>query len=66
MNINNNLTKINISSFNTAKVTNISQTIEELKADVAEYVSFYNDFRVHERLGNKTPSQVERDYFSRV
>lgn len=40
-------------------------TIEELKADVSEYVSFYNEFRVHERLGNRTPLQVEEEYFSR-
>lgn len=40
-------------------------TIEELKTDVSEYVSFYNEFRVHERLGNRTPLQVEEDYFSR-
>ncbi len=40
-------------------------TIKELKADVSEYVSFYNEFRVHERLGDRTPVQVEEEYLSR-
>ena len=40
-------------------------SIEELEADVSEYVSFYNEFRIHERLGNRTPVQVEAEFFSK-
>jgi len=36
---------------------------EALAADVEEYVSFYNALRPHERLGDKTPDQLEEEYW---
>ena len=45
---------INVKSFD---------TIVQLKQDIDEYIIFYNDYRPHRTLGDKTPSQFEDDYF---
>lgn len=39
------------------------QSIEELKQDVEEFVSFFNGFRPLNRLGNVTPNEYEKRYF---
>lgn len=31
---------------------------------VDKYVEFYNDYRLHQRLGYLTPNKVEGDYYS--
>lgn len=35
---------------------------EELQESVKEYMDYYNDYRPHLSLKNKTPNQVENDY----
>ncbi len=35
---------------------------EELQESVKEYMNYYNDYRPHSSLKNKTPNQVENDY----
>lgn len=37
-------------------------SMDELKADVEEYIRFFNEERVHTRLDIKTPCEVEREY----
>lgn len=41
------------------------QSIEELKQDVEEFVSFFNGFRPLSRLGNLTPDEYEKRYFDK-
>lgn len=36
--------------------------IEELVNSVGEYMKFYNEYRLHQTLKNKTPCQFENDY----
>ena len=38
----------------------------ELKAHIKEYVDFYNNTRLHERLQYRTPNQVEEEYFTSI
>lgn len=38
-------------------------SVEELTKDVGEYAAFYNGMRPHERLGDKTPMQIEAEYW---
>ena len=40
-------------------------TLEALEQAVSEYINFYNSVRVHQRLGNLTPFQVEEKFYSR-
>lgn len=35
---------------------------EKLFQDVAEYVDFFNSKRIHQKLGYKTPDQIEEMY----
>ena len=35
---------------------------EELEECVGSYIQYYNDYRPHTNLKNKTPNQVEQDY----
>ena len=37
---------------------------DDLKAAVDEYISFFNNYRPHQKLGLKTPKQIEDNYFS--
>ena len=39
------------------------ENLEDLKKSVDEYMSFYNDVRPHRKLGFKTPTEAENDYF---
>lgn len=39
------------------------ETIIQLKRDIAEYVDYYNNYRPHRKLANKTPTQFETDYY---
>ena len=41
------------------------QSIEELKQDVEEFVSFFNGFRPLNLLGNLTPKEYEKRYFEK-
>lgn len=41
-------------------------SVDELKKDVEEYTAFYNSLRPHERLGDKTPDQIEAEYWQNV
>ena len=36
---------------------------DELEASIASYIRFYNEYRPHQSLKNKTPDQVEEEYF---
>lgn len=38
----------------------------ELKERIKEYVDFYNNTRLHEKLQYRTPNQVEEEYFSSI
>lgn len=40
-------------------------TIEALEQDVSEYIDYFYSFCVHQRLGNRTPIQVEEEFYSR-
>ena len=42
------------------------ETIVQLKNDIAEYVDYYNNYRPHRKLGNKTPAEFEADYYSNL
>lgn len=39
------------------------KTEEEFREAVAKYIEYYNDYRPHQRLGYKTPNQVEAEFF---
>lgn len=41
-------------------------TVAQLKIDVDEYMDYYNNYRPHRTLGNKTPSQFEDEYHERL
>ncbi len=43
---------------------NYYKTEEEFRIAVAEYVTFYNDYRPHQRLGFLTPNQAEREFYN--
>lgn len=45
---------------------NYYETIVQLKNDIAEYVDYYNNYRPHRKLGNKTPAEFEADYYSNL
>ena len=38
---------------------------DELKECVDKYIVFYNDYRPHTTLKNKTPNQVEKEFYSK-
>lgn len=38
-------------------------TVARLKIDVNEYMDYYNNYRPHRTIGNKTPSQFEEEHF---
>jgi len=42
----------------------VYDTIEELENSVSEYIDFFNNERPHQRLGMRTPNQVETDYYN--
>lgn len=37
---------------------------DELKESVASYMKYYNDYRPHQTLKNKTPNQFKNDYYN--
>ena len=39
------------------------KTEEEFREAVDKYIEYYNDYRPHQRLGYKTPNQVEKEFF---
>ncbi len=39
-------------------------TEDELRLAVSEYIEYFNDYRPHQRMGFKTPNQVEHDFYS--
>jgi len=39
-------------------------TMKELDQAVSEYIEFYNTIRVHQRLGNITPLQAEKEFYA--
>ena len=41
---------------------NYYDTMEELQQDVDGYVAFFNNMRLHQRLGIDTPSEAERNF----
>ena len=38
--------------------------MKELDQAVSEYIEFYNTIRVHQRLGNITPLQAEKEFYA--
>ena len=44
---------------------NYYDTIEALEQAVSKYIDYFNSMRVHQRLGNRTPIQVEEEFYSR-
>lgn len=42
------------------------EDLEDLKKSVDEYMSFYNDVRPHRKLGFKTPTEAEIDYYKSI
>lgn len=41
-------------------------TFAQLKADIDEYMDYYNNYRPHRTLNNKTPSKFEQDYYEEL
>lgn len=41
---------------------NLYETMEQLEADVAEYIDYYNSRRIHQKLGPRTPVEAEDDF----
>ena len=39
------------------------ENVCQLKEGIAQYIDFFNDYRPHEALKNKSPNQYENDYF---
>ena len=39
-------------------------TMKELDQAVSEYIEFYNSVRIHQRLGNITPIQAEKEFYA--
>ena len=42
---------------------NLYESRKQLEQDVSEYVDFYNYMRPHQKLGSRTPEQIENEYF---
>jgi len=42
---------------------NFYKTEEEFRDAVDKYISFYNDYRPHQRLGSMTPNQAESEFY---
>lgn len=38
-------------------------TIEEMESSIIEYIDFFNNKRPHQKLGYKTPNQIEEEFF---
>ena len=38
---------------------------DELEVSVASYMRYYNDYRPHQTLKNKTPNQVEKEFYEK-
>ena len=43
---------------------NLYETCEQLENDVAEYVDYYNRVRPHQKMGMRTPVEVENDFLT--
>ena len=43
---------------------NLYESRKQLEQDVSEYVDFYNYMRPHQKLGSRTPEQIENEYFT--
>ena len=41
---------------------NVYESLNELQESIDEYINFYNNERPHQRLGMKTPNQLEKEY----
>ena len=39
--------------------------MKELDQAVSEYIEFYNTIRVHQRLGNSTTLQAEKEFYAK-
>jgi transposase InsO family protein len=39
---------------------------EDLKADVAEFVSYFNEFRSLKKLGDLAPDEYEKEYYNKL
>ena len=37
---------------------------DEMEKSIESYMKYYNDYRPHQTLKNKTPSQYENDYYN--
>lgn len=38
---------------------------DELEESIDSYMNFYNDYRPHQKLNNKTPNQFEKEYYEK-
>ena len=38
---------------------------DELEVSVASYMRYYNDYRPHQTLKNKTPNQFEKEFYEK-
>ncbi len=41
---------------------NYYDTVEQLDDDISDYINYYNSMRPHQKMGLRTPEQVERDF----
>ena len=39
------------------------ESVEMLGVSVEKYIKFFNEYRPHQRLGYKTPAQVEKEFY---
>ena len=52
-----------VDSFKTELIADrVWQTRSQLELAIVEYISWFNDSRLHENLGDRTPREIEEHY----